>query len=735
MPDPAEAALPSPEPLGAEGEPEALAHALGVDSITGRTLLAAGLTTPEAVRGASEEELRALGLDPKVVAQLRSSPAGELPIDTPAPGSNTVIVEKWMRSVQKTERPRRRPRDPTESKASTEVLRKWVDGDDRALESWIQSPGAGTAPAPAPGIASPPEPGDVDTSVGGTEAPAEGVLPPDLVAREETVVRWLTGLLDRVKSDQFEPTSLLKELQELQRGLYDERDGRKRLEEELEHVKRGSIAVIKYVRTREAKSREELTEQKDAEIADLKLKLAAQGFDPSSAAAPTDGAARPPEGDTKLRGELAERSAAYAEREAELKSKIVELESTVRNLTAETELMKGSGTPESARGQREERERDLTRRENELRTRFEEYRVRVDEFERKREAINFKDREIVDREQDLLIRQKAVEVEARRVEEAKRGLPADLIANNPAAQVESKRLVALEEAIARRERELAAREAHLASRLSEVDELQKKAVAQEAEQLQLNAVEESKTTKVRTGVRRLDDLTFGGIPAGSQILLSGPAHTGKDTLTRLFALEGLKAGQGALWIVTDRTYTSIRDDMTALLPSYPELEKKGIVRYIDLYSRSLGVTDAERGVKLLASNDKALLEQLTQAVNTFANELKEKAGGYRLVFESVSTVTAYLDPSATLRFLQPLIGRRKLDRAAGFYELETGMHSESDLQTLEHMVDGSINLKIDQLKTFLSLRGITDVQSRAWVGYTFTKKAFNLGSFSLDHIR
>ncbi|HYB62802.1 MAG TPA: recombinase RecA, partial [Thermoplasmata archaeon] len=108
---------------------------------------------------------------------------------------------------------------------------------------------------------------------------------------------------------------------------------------------------------------------------------------------------------------------------------------------------------------------------------------------------------------------------------------------------------------------------------------------------------------------------------------------------------------------------------------------------------------------------------------------------YRLIFESVSTVTAYLDTAATFRFLQPFIGRRKLDGAVGYYELESGMHSESDLQTLEHMVDGSINLKVEQMKTFLAVRGLGEAQARSWVGYTFTKRAFNLGSFSLEHIR
>jgi KaiC/GvpD/RAD55 family RecA-like ATPase len=160
-----------------------------------------------------------------------------------------------------------------------------------------------------------------------------------------------------------------------------------------------------------------------------------------------------------------------------------------------------------------------------------------------------------------------------------------------------------------------------------------------------------------------------------------------------------------------------------------------MVRYVDLYSRSVGVSQAEQGVRLLSATDKGLLDQLNQAIGTPTFEYKEKFGGYRLVFESISTLTAYLDTTALFRFLQPFTGRRKLDGAVGYYLLESGMHTESDLQTIEHMMDGSINLKIEQLKTFLSVKGISDVQSRAWIGYTFSKKAFSLGSFSLDHIR
>lgn len=732
---------------------EALALALGVDPARGRALLDRGLASPEAVRTAADPELAAAGFSSEEIGRLRAAPP--VAATDPDEGASSAIVARWARTVRHPERARARVRaaHPATGKSSADILRKWVDGDDSALEAWIQAP-EGLQPSVAPRVAAPPAvegtdriapaPADgTDAAIAGPAVPGTGGLPANLLEREATVVRWLTSLLDRMKSEQFDPHTLLQESQELQRSLFDERERRRQLEEELEQVKRGSVAVIKYIRTRESKAREDLLEEKNTEITELRGRLdllfarvrAVQGGAPTGGA-PDGEAASGVDPAHHHELERAEQEAEFAEREGALRRRIAELETELRGAATRSAGTDGASADRSGGPPAPPNwERDLANREGELHRRLEEIRTRSEEIERRREAMNFKDREIGERENEAEVRRKALEVEARRLEEIKKGIPADLLARHPEALAEAQRLEAMETAFARREKELEAKEAFLARRLAEAEELQKRAASEEADRLHAGAIEDSKANKTRTGVRRLDDLLFGGIPTGSQILVGGPAHTGKDVLARLFIADGLKSGQGAIWVVTDRTYSTLREEMTAILPSYPDYEKKGMVRYIDLYSRSLGVTEAEKGVRLLASSDKALLDQLTAAANTFATELKESAKSYRLVFESVSTVTAYLDTTATFRFLQPFIGRRKLDRAGAYYILESGMHSDSDLQSLEHMMDGSISLKVDQLKTFLSVRGITDVQSRAWVGYTFSKKVFSLGSFSLDHIR
>jgi KaiC/GvpD/RAD55 family RecA-like ATPase len=737
-----------------------LARALGISDELAQRLVGAGYSRPEAVRDLPDDELSRLGLDERQRAAVHGRPASapsEEPMERPTASADSErIVEKWVGSVQRTDRGRRRRVAPAATN-SAEVLKKWVEGDDRAMEEWIRSSDrdrpAPAGPAPAPSVPTETEGGSRPRA---PEAPPSGAVG----EREETVVRWLTGLLDRVKSDQFDPSSLIQEGQDLQRQLYDERAKRKQLEDQVEHVKRGSIAVIKYVRSRESKERETAVRAKDEEIAELQAKLyalarpgaqavpgapaEAAGAAGAAAATAEARARSTAESEQHLREEFSEREHEYVERETELRRRIVQLESDVRRLTSEVDSAKEraalSAKPSASVDQElsrrldevGQRQRDLVARENELRTKFEEIRLASEEIERRRGPLEFKERELAAYDQQMQSRRQALDIEARRLEEIRKEMGAPGVAKTSAAQ----RLEDMRHELSKKEAELRGREAQLQERLREVERLAGTAAETEAARLHAESVASAEAPKVKSGVRRLDDLLFGGFPPGVQLLLNGPAHTGKDVLARLFSVEGLRSGVPSIWVITDKTYSQVRDDLAALYPAFPDAEKKGMLRYVDLYSRAVvGSASSTPGVRLLSSTDKAVLDQLGQAVNGYAEELKEHFPTYRLIFESVSTITAYMDTAATFRFLQPFTGRRKLDGAVGYYVLDSGMHSEADLETLEHILDGSLSLKVEQMKTFLAARGIGDAQARTWIGYTFTKNSFNLGSFSLEHIR
>jgi hypothetical protein len=127
---------------------------------------------------------------------------------------------------------------------------------------------------------------------------------------------------------------------------------------------------------------------------------------------------------------------------------------------------------------------------------------------------------------------------------------------------------------------------------------------------------------------------------------------------------------------------------------------------------------------------------ISDAVDSFAKELQKKRHEYyRLVFQTISTIMVRLDPGTTFKFLSPFCGKRKKDKAVCLYTLEQGMHSDSDISMIGSMMEGEFDFKAEHEKTFMLVKGITEVQSRDWIEYTGTKRGLNIKSFSLKLIK
>ena len=240
--------------------------------------------------------------------------------------------------------------------------------------------------------------------------------------------------------------------------------------------------------------------------------------------------------------------------------------------------------------------------------------------------------------------------------------------------------------------------------------------------------------RVRTGVRRFDDLCYGGFEPNSSFILYGPAYSGRRTITNLYIAEGLKKGIPTIYVSTQHTPHEIKEQLRRLIPKIDVYEEKGLIKYIDMYSRSMGITeDLENTIYIEKPTD---LEALENAISTFQEEFKGKYPYHKIVFFSLSTLLTYIEPLSIFRFFQILNAKNKRVNAVSIYVIDTGMHDQSVIQTLKHVMTGFIEFKLEDLKYFLRIEGGGDVMSRAWIEYSFTDKSFDLrGSFSLDHIR
>ncbi len=672
------------------------------------------------------------------------------------------------------------------SDAKDDALRKWLAGEDNAFQDWIGTPAGGAAGAT---VAKGGKTAEQVSDEKLRELRSKALEAEGLRAELETMRSTLARELANFRTGRFDPIQYIEEVAALSKDLQTEIARRKELEQDIEHIKKGSIAVIKYVKGQQLKSgpvadirkrADQETQARqaiEAEIAELravnealkdKIEVGLAKTKPSERelkkreveltereaafnAREAQAAPRPtgPEAlgitvvDEELKRrfeeELREKEQEYLEKEEDLKKRIISLEEAVNKGKIEEQVRAQEKALENKpkreledtlRRKEQEllgKEKSMLLREQEIQRLQEELGLKEDELKKLKEPLAFKEDELLRREEDLMYREKRLEAELRKAEAAK-------AEGGSAEEMDLKgRLEELKGQISQKEEEVRTKEKYLSQKMEELRLREQGMIEEEIEARAEERQVEVKQQKVKTGIARLDDLLFGGIPFSSNVSVYGPAYVGKEVVVNIFMAEGLKKGLPVLWILTDKGPADIREEMAFVLPDYEEREKLGLVKYIDAYSKSMGADASDPNTTYI--DDPTDHGAILKATDAIAAEWKKKHQSYRLAFRSVSTLIAYLDPTTTFKFLQPFVGRRKRDKAVAFYIIEKGMHEEQEIQMLGSLMDGSVEFKVEQLKSFLSIKGICDVQSRSWIRYTYTKSSVSIGSFSLDHIK
>ncbi|MEF8835214.1 MAG: ATPase domain-containing protein [Candidatus Thermoplasmatota archaeon] len=498
----------------------------------------------------------------------------------------------------------------------------------------------------------------------------------------EQLKEKLDQRLEDIESGDFDQEEILEENTELQRELENKEEKledlieeKEKMEEEIEEIKKGTVAIVKYLKSQNRMSGSSIPEESVGEI--------------------------------------------QSEEFERLKEEKERLEEKVERLKSESSEDKSEVLEEM--GDKDEKLRELK----------EELAHKEEKIEDLKETVSHKEEELNEREEDLMHREKVLRKEKQKLEARKKEM------KNKTEEERQKELEELKQEIDKKEQELKAKEKYIEQKQKEIRAKEEDMIDEELEEREEEILQEIEQEKSKTGTNRLDDLLLGGIPLGSNVSIYGPPHVGKEVMIHSFVAEGLEKGVPAIWVITDKTIEDLREQMKFVLPTYEEYEMRGLVYYVDAYSASMGElseTEKEKDyVKYI--KDQSDVKAIIEAVNDFAERINPDHRYYRMAFKSVSTIIAYLDTETTFRLLQPFTGKRKRDKAVSLYALEKGMHTDQDISMLGHIMDGEIKFKVDQLKNYLKVEGLGDIQTRDWIEYQHSKSGITMGSFSLDTIR
>jgi len=238
----------------------------------------------------------------------------------------------------------------------------------------------------------------------------------------------------------------------------------------------------------------------------------------------------------------------------------------------------------------------------------------------------------------------------------------------------------------------------------------------------------------RSGGKKLDELLGGGFPIKSNILIQAPAFIGKDLLMSQFVSEGIKTGIPSVIVTTNSTTSQIRRKIYGIHPQIQEKEKKGLISYIDCYSKTAG---------LLGKNPFAIyidgvgdMDQILGTIEKFQSGYKEKYFYQRMIFDSLSTVMRNHGLNPTMDFLHSLKAKNSSYNGVSLLDLSSGIHRPDEINALESVVDGTVLMKEEKGKYLMSIRGLNNVKSKDWMEYKFDDSGIDIkGVYSYTYIR
>lgn len=186
----------------------------------------------------------------------------------------------------------------------------------------------------------------------------------------------------------------------------------------------------------------------------------------------------------------------------------------------------------------------------------------------------------------------------------------------------------------------------------------------------------------------LPNVDVSPLAPGTNLLLTGPAMSGKQR----FGLETLAAGNqngdGAIVVSTKDTGTRLLDTYNTLTET-----NESLVGVIDCVTQQQGITPKADDRILYASSPVDMTGigiSFSKLLESFYNEHGRTRN--RVLLSSLSTLLMYADLQTVFRFLHVFTGRIQSANALGLYCLDSTAHDAQTMSTLKQLFDGQLTL-------------------------------------------
>jgi KaiC/GvpD/RAD55 family RecA-like ATPase len=209
--------------------------------------------------------------------------------------------------------------------------------------------------------------------------------------------------------------------------------------------------------------------------------------------------------------------------------------------------------------------------------------------------------------------------------------------------------------------------------------------------------------KQSIGIKDLDRNLKGGLTEGSIMLVIGEPGTGKSTLLRRFAYEGLDAGEHCLYLLSNNALDKVLPSMQR---NGMDISKKKGIKFI-LYS---GIV--KKRSEMLVGNFEDLVDvayNVERVVSSF------RKGSTRMVVEDLSYLFLMNSKEMVFKFMHRINQILRERNVTALIEVQKGMLDPQIVTALESTTDGTIETKKDAGKKCARISRYEEQVDEGWV--------------------
>ena len=205
-----------------------------------------------------------------------------------------------------------------------------------------------------------------------------------------------------------------------------------------------------------------------------------------------------------------------------------------------------------------------------------------------------------------------------------------------------------------------------------------------------------------TGV--LPDSLASGFDEGTNLLLSGPAMSGKRAVLLELLARGDADGEGSVLVTSRDPAEEVVAEYEAVLDGAP-----GFLRLVDCVSAQSGSATGDDRVRYV-STPGDLTGMGIEFSEVASSASDEGVSRLRVGFDSLSPLLMYVDIERLFRFLHVFTSQIQSQGWLGAFSVDPESHDAQTINTISQLFDGVVEVRVtDDGEREVRVRGITDV--------------------------